>query len=128
MAGMYATYHGKDGIQYIADSVHRSTTTLANALSNIGFIQTNTHYFDTITVKVDAIILKATAEAHEINFNYIDNNTISISINETVGLKEINAILNTFTEAFNLAKTTVTDFLEIDTIPDLAKEILLFRE
>ena len=128
MAGMYATYHGKDGIQYIADSVHRSTTTLANALSTIGFIQTNTHYFDTITVKVDAIILKATAEAHEINFNYIDNNTISISINETVGLKEINAILNTFTEAFNLAKTTVTDFLEIDTIPDLAKRNTPFLE
>ena len=128
MAGMYATYHGKDGIQYIADSVHRSTTTLANALSNIGFIQTNTHYFDTITVKVDAIVLKATAEVHEINFNYIDNNTISISINETVGLKEINAILNTFTEAFNLAKTTVTDFLEIDTIPDLAKRNTPFLE
>ena len=128
MAGMYATYHGKDGIQYIADSVHRSTTTLANALSNIGFIQTNTHYFDTITVKVDAIVLKATAEVHEINFNYIDNNTISISINETVGLKEINAILNTFTEAFNLANTTVTDFLEIDTIPDLAKRNTPFLE
>ena len=128
MAGMYATYHGKDGIQYIADSVHRSTTTLANALSNIGFIQTNTHYFDTITVKVDAIVLKATAEVHEINFNYINNNTISISINETVGLKEINAILNTFTEAFNLAKTTVTDFLEIDTIPDLAKRNTPFLE
>ena len=128
MAGMYATYHGKDGIQYIADSVHRSTTTLANALSTIGFIQTNTHYFDTITVKVDAIVLKATAEVHEINFNYIDNNTISISINETVGLKEINAILNTFTEAFNLAKTTVTDFLEIDTIPGLAKRNTPFLE
>ncbi len=128
MAGMYATYHGKDGIQYIADSVHRSTTTLANALSNIGFIQTNTHYFDTITVKVDAIVLKATAEVHEINFNYIDNNTISISINETVGLKEINAILKTFTEAFNLAKTTVTDFLEIDTIPGLAKRNTPFLE
>ena len=128
MAGMYATYHGKDGIQFIADSVHRSTSTLADALSTIGFSQTNTHYFDTITVKVDAIILKATAEAHEINFNYIDNNTISISINETVGLKEINAILNTFTEAFNLANTTVTDFLEIDTIPGLAKRNTPFLE
>ncbi|MBT3548174.1 MAG: aminomethyl-transferring glycine dehydrogenase subunit GcvPB, partial [Flavobacterium sp.] len=85
-------------------------------------------YFDTITVKVDAIILKATAEAHEINFNYIDNNTISISINETVGLKEINAILNTFTKAFNLANTTVTHFVEIDTIPDLAKRNTPFLE
>ena len=67
-------------------------------------------------------------EAHKINFNYIDNNTISISINETVGLKEINAILNTFTEAFKLAKTTVTEFLNLDTIPDLAKRNTPFLE
>ena len=87
--------------------VHRSTTTLANALNKIGFTQTNSHYFDTITVKVDAIVLKEVAEAHKINFNYIDNNTISISINETVGIQEINAILNTFTEAFKDRKSVV---------------------
>jgi glycine dehydrogenase len=128
MAGMYATYHGKDGLQFIADSVHRSTTTLANALNKIGFTQTNSHYFDTITVKVDAIVLKEVAEAHKINFNYIDNNTISISINETVGIQEINAILNTFTEAFKMAKVTVTEFFDIDTIPDLAKRNTPFLE
>ena len=55
---MYATYNGKDGIQFIANTVHRSTTTLANALNNIGFAQINSHYFDTITIKVDATVLK----------------------------------------------------------------------
>ena len=45
---MYAVYHGKDGIQFIANSVHRSTTTLANALTSLGFEQTNSHYFDTL--------------------------------------------------------------------------------
>lgn len=128
MAGMYAVYHGKDGMQYIADSVHRSTTTLANALTGLGFEQTNAHYFDTITVKVEATVLKPIAEANEINFNYIDNDTISISVNETVGLKEINAIVNTFTTAFNLADTKVTAFSEADTIPDLAKRNTPFLE
>ena len=128
MAGMYATYHGKEGIQSIADAVHRSTTTLANALQKLGFTQTNSHYFDTITIKVDASLLKEIAEAHKINFNYIDNNTISISLNETVGLKEINAILTTFTEAFKLDKVTVTEFLNLDTIPDLAKRNTPFLE
>tara|TARA_R110001632_G_scaffold47551_3_gene120438 strand:+ start:6564 stop:9413 length:2850 start_codon:yes stop_codon:yes gene_type:complete len=128
MAGMYAVFHGKDGMQYIADSVNRSATTLANALTGLGFEQTNTHYFDTLTIKVEATVLKPIAEAHEINFNYIDNDTISISVNETVGLKEINAILDTFTTAFNLAKTEVTAFVEADTIPELAKRNTVFLE
>lgn len=128
MAGMYATYHGKRGIQSIADKVHRSTTTLANALSKLGFQQINTHYFDTIAVKVKAVALKETAEAHEINFNYIDDHTVSISMNETVGLKEINDILRTFTKAFHLENTEVTDFVELDTLPDLAKRNTSFLE
>ena len=128
MAGMYATYHGKRGIQFIADSVHKSTTTLATALNDLGFKQINNHYFDTITIKADAITLKNTAESQNINFNYIDNETVSISINETVGLKEINAILFTFTSAFNLPEKLVTSFTEIDSIPDLAKRNTSFLD
>ncbi|MFY0630103.1 MAG: aminomethyl-transferring glycine dehydrogenase [Flavobacteriaceae bacterium] len=128
MAGMYAVYHGKDGMQFIADSVHRSATTLANALTDLGFEQTNVHYFDTLTVKVEAMTLKAVAEANEINFNYIDNDTISISINETVGLKEINAIVNTFTTAFNIEAKEVTSFVDADVIPELAKRNTSFLD
>lgn len=128
MAGMYAVFHGKEGIQFIADSVHRSATTLANALTDLGFEQQNSHYFDTIQVKVDTAVLRPVAEANEINFNYIDNNTISISINETVGLSEINNIVNTFIEAFNLENTAVTAFTETDVIPDLAKRNTSFLE
>ena len=128
MAGMYAVYHGKDGIQYIADSVNRSTTTLAKALTDLGFEQVNSHYFDTIQIKVEATVLKPIAEANEINFNYIDNDTISISVNETVGLKEINVIVNTFTEAFNLEASEVTSFTETNTIPDLAKRNTSFLD
>ncbi|MDT7832801.1 aminomethyl-transferring glycine dehydrogenase [Flavobacteriaceae bacterium S356] len=128
MAGMYAVFHGKNGMQFIADSVHTSTTTLANALTDLGFEQTNSHYFDTITVKTEAAALRTVAEANEINFNYIDNNTISISINETVGLKEINAIVHTFTTAFNLPTTEVDTFVKTDVIPDLAKRNTSFLD
>lgn len=128
MAGMYAVFHGKNGVQFIADSVHNSTTTLANALTELGFEQQNSYYFDTIQVKVDAATLRPVAEANEINFNYIDENTVSISINETVGLSEINDIVNTFAQAFNLESTTVTSFTEADVIPDLAKRNTTFLE
>jgi len=128
MAGMYAVYHGKDGVQFIADNVHRSTTTLAKVLTDLGFEQTNSHYFDTLTIKVEANVLKTVAEANGINFNYIDNNTISISVNETVGLKEINAIVEIFTQAFNIDAKEVTAFVEADVIPDLAKRNTSFLD
>ena len=96
MAGMYAVYHGKDGLKYIADKVHYINSYLANALTSLGFEQTNASFFDTITIKADAKKLKKVAEENNINFNYIDNNTVSISINETVSLKEINEIVDCF--------------------------------
>lgn len=102
MAGMYAVYHGKDGLKYIADRVHANTKTLAIILADLGFKQKNTSYFDTILIEVDAAKLKATAEANEINFNYIDNNHVSISVNETVDIKKIKAIVACFEKAFNL--------------------------
>ena len=110
MAGMYAVFHGKSGIQFIADSIHDKTSTLANALSDLGIEQTNTSYFDTITVKADAKKIKVVAEAHQINFNYIDDNTLSISLNETVSLKELNAIVGVFSEALNLKVVTLFSF------------------
>ncbi|WP_271405417.1 aminomethyl-transferring glycine dehydrogenase [Tenacibaculum soleae] len=117
MAGMYAVYHGKDGLQYIADKVHASTNTLATALENLGFKQKNSAYFDTILIEVEANKLRPVAEANGINFNYIDNNHISISVNETVSLKEINAIVDCFEQAFNIQDITITEFTSSNVIP-----------
>lgn len=108
MAGMYAVYHGKDGLQYIADRTHAAANTLATALETLGFKQKNSAYFDTILIEVEAEKLRTVAQANGINFNYIDNNHVSISVNETVSLKEINAIVDCFEQAFNLQNSTVT--------------------
>ncbi|MCG8808427.1 aminomethyl-transferring glycine dehydrogenase [Tenacibaculum finnmarkense] len=108
MAGMYAVYHGKDGLQYIADRTHAAANTLATALETLGFKQKNSAYFDTILIEVEAEKLRTVAQANGINFNYIDNNHVSISVNETVSLKEINAIVDCFEQTFNLQNSTVT--------------------
>ena len=118
MAGMYAVYHGKEGLKYIADRVHSSTVTIANALSSLGFEQTNASFFDTITIKADAKKLKKVAEENNINFNYIDDNTVSISVNETVSLKEINEIVDCFKLAFNIDETPVTTLSTSEKITD----------
>ncbi|MGY8943097.1 MAG: aminomethyl-transferring glycine dehydrogenase [Flavobacteriales bacterium] len=128
MAGMYSVFHGKNGIQFIADSVHHKTITLANTLSTLGIEQTNTSYFDTISVKADSQKIKAVAEANKINFNYIDDKTLSISINETVGLKELNAIIAVFTEALNLNTTSISAIIEGNAIPENAQRNTSFLE
>jgi glycine dehydrogenase len=99
MAGMYAVYHGPKGLKYIANKVHASAVTLADALNKLGVYQTNTAFFDTISVKADSAKVKAIAEKNEVNFFYVDKETISISINETTSLNDLNQIIAIFAEA-----------------------------
>ena len=102
MAGLYAVYHGPKGLEYIADKVHDSACTLANALDYSEIEQVNSVFFDTIQVKVkDAQKVKELAEAEGVNFYYPDNTTVSVSINETTSKKDLNKILEIFTKSEN---------------------------
>ena len=99
MASMYAVYHGPKGLQYIANKVHNTTKKAAAAISELGYTQLNSAFFDTIKIDVtDVSTLKNIAETKEINFNYIDNTTVSISINEATSEKDLKAILACFEE------------------------------
>tara|TARA_B110000503_G_scaffold183_1_gene282 strand:+ start:16743 stop:19586 length:2844 start_codon:yes stop_codon:yes gene_type:complete len=128
MAGMYAVYHGKEGLQFIADGVHQKTITLANTLTALGIEQINTSYFDTITVKADAQKIKRIAEANEINFNYIDDKTLSISINETAELNELNAIVAVFTEALAINRIPISKLSEGNKILENVKRNTSFLD
>lgn len=110
MAGMYAVYHGPEGIKYIASKVHQTAVTLADALEQLGFYQLNNSYFDTIRVKADVKKISASAKAKKINFYYPDEETVSISVNETTSVEDLNTILAVFAEAKN------KDLLPLDTL------------
>jgi glycine dehydrogenase len=114
MAGMYAVYHGPKGLRYIANKVHSSAVTLADALNKLGVYQTNTAFFDTISVKADAQKVKAIAEKNEVNFYYVDTETISISLNETTSISDINQIIAIFAEASGKEKFTVSNLSTSD--------------
>jgi len=116
MAGMYAVYHGPKGLQYIAEKVHSSAVALTNELEKLGLYQTNTAYFDTIVVKADAIKVRAIAEQHEVNFYYIDDTTISIALNETVSITDLNNIISIFAEATGKNATKIQN-LPATTLP-----------
>ncbi|OIQ21127.1 MAG: glycine dehydrogenase (aminomethyl-transferring) [Flavobacterium sp. MedPE-SWcel] len=117
MAGMYAVYHGPKGLRYIADKVHQSAVTTTEALNKLGVYQTNTSYFDTIVVKADAVKVKAIAEKQTINFYYIDNETVSISFNETTSIKDINSIIAVFAEAVGKDTVAVTEYCDDVNLP-----------
>ncbi|MUH35611.1 glycine dehydrogenase (aminomethyl-transferring) [Zobellia amurskyensis] len=121
MAGMYAVYHGPEGLKYIANKVHRTAVTLADALEKLGLYQTNSSYFDTITIKADANKVKKVAEENGVNFLYIDNETVSIAVNEATSLQDLNQIVSVFTEALGkevqetknlLSKSAITPTLQ----------------
>ncbi|MFQ6601482.1 aminomethyl-transferring glycine dehydrogenase [Flavobacterium sp. C3NV] len=117
MAGMYAVYHGPKGLQYIAGKVHASAVTAAEALNKLGVFQTNTAYFDTILVKADAQKVKAIAEKNEVNFFYVDADTISISLNETTSINDINQIIAIFAEALGKETFTVAELSATSQLP-----------
>jgi glycine dehydrogenase len=108
MAGMYSVFHGPKGLKYIANKVHASAVTLAEALNKLGVYQTNSAFFDTITVKANSSKVKAIAEQHEVNFFYVDDKTISISLNETTSIADINQILAIFAEATGKNNVTIS--------------------
>ncbi len=112
MAGMYAVFHGPDGLKNIANQVHNATATLANALEKLGFKQNNTSFFDTILITADAQKIKSIAEQNHVNFYYIDNHTLSISLNETVSINHLNVIISIFAQsiAAEASAIFVTDF------------------
>jgi glycine dehydrogenase len=118
MAGMYAVYHGPKGLQYIADKVHASAATLANALEKSGYQQTNTAFFDTIVIKADAKKVRTIAEENEINFYYVDENTISISLNETTSIADLNKIIAVFASANGTPLTLIETLSETNHFPE----------
>lgn len=117
MAGMYAVYHGPKGLQYIADKVHASAVTTANALNSLGVYQTNSAFFDTLLVKADAAKVRAIAEQQEVNFFYPDAETISISFNETTSVIDINQIIAIFAEATGKNNLTVAQLANESMVP-----------
>ncbi len=115
MAGMYAVYHGADGIKNIALGIHHKAKRLEAALSQAGIEQTNAYYFDTLQLKVDAAKLQKIALAHEINFYYPNKDTVCISLNEATTEEDFEAILEVFSSY--TGQTVVNVELNQDRLP-----------
>tara|TARA_R110002049_G_scaffold307686_3_gene508905 strand:- start:1287 stop:4169 length:2883 start_codon:yes stop_codon:yes gene_type:complete len=101
MAGMYACYHGAEGIQKIATGIHQYTKALAEKLNELGFAVQNSSYFDTITIHTaskTADEVMSAGWAAEINFRKVDDQHVSVTLDETVELDDLNELVNVFAQ------------------------------
>ncbi len=97
MAGLYATYHGPEGITAIAREIHFRTDELAARLRAGGVSVRNESWFDTLTIEVDdADEILAKARDRRMNLRPIDRTTVGVSVDETTTDAEIDALCEVF--------------------------------
>ena len=91
MAGMYAVYHGSEGLKSIASRIHNLTTILATGLTKLGYSIGDAPYFDTLQVKIsgDATTILERAKSQQINLRSIDPNNVGISLDETTTPEDV---------------------------------------
>ena len=118
MASMYAVYHGPKGLKFIANKVHNKTAALAKALKSLGYEQINTSYFDTLQIKTKAKQIKKVASEKKVNLFYPDKKTVTISINETTSIRDINYLISIFAEAAKKDTIIITNIEETNAISE----------
>ncbi|MCB1246253.1 MAG: aminomethyl-transferring glycine dehydrogenase [Acidimicrobiia bacterium] len=97
IAGMYAVYHGPDGLTEIATRIHAATSSLAADLVAGGFVLRNDTWFDTLTVEVDeADEVLAKARDRKMNFRAVDQSAVGISLDEATTPGYLDAIREVF--------------------------------
>ncbi len=122
MAGMYAVWHGAEGLKAIAERVHTLAQMLAKTAKKLGYELESEHFFDTISIKVDFTTREAirrSAAAEDINLYYTDH-SVQISLDETTTLENVEVLAGLL--AVDIAQNTIgleslkTENLSIPTI------------
>ncbi|RPK65883.1 Glycine dehydrogenase (decarboxylating) [Streptomyces sp. ADI96-15] len=120
MAGMYAVYHGPEGLRAIAGRTHRFAALLAAGLRQGGVEVTEESFFDTVTARVPGRAAEVASAARErgINLRQVDADHVSVACDETTTRARLAAVW----EAFGLG----ADIEELDaSAPDALPEALL---
>ena len=116
MAGMFAVYHGPEGLKRIAEHVHFSAGELAEKLEELGLKQLNKNYFDTLKVELPEGVsideIKERALKRQVNLRYFNNKTIGISVDETTSSNDLNILTEIFADAVK------SDFMQINALAE----------
>ncbi|MDA7575590.1 aminomethyl-transferring glycine dehydrogenase [Gammaproteobacteria bacterium] len=98
MAGFYAAYHGPEGLKQIAQSVHTKAIALAKEVNEVGYALKSSNFFDTVTIHTESKTKEvfSTAQQQMMNIRMLDENYISISLDETTSDQEVQSITKLF--------------------------------
>ena len=126
MAGMYAVWHGPEGIRNIASRIHSIAAFLEKGINALGYKQQNTNYFDTLRFalpeQLSAHQVRTIALSKEVNLHYFKNGDVGLSIDETTDLAAVNVLLSIFAIAVG------KDYEKVSEIPDAPAIKLLARQ
>jgi glycine dehydrogenase len=106
MAGMYACYHGPEGLKAIAQRLHAYAGALALGLKRLGHSVLTETFFDTLRVKpagAAASVLEA-ARQRDMNLRDFGDGTLGIALDETTTRADIAAIFEAFTPGAAVGK------------------------
>lgn len=116
MAGMYAVYHGPEGIRNIAKRIHSMAAFVEASIDKMGYRQLNKQYFDTLYISlpfgVETEEVRTVAHGKHVNLHYFENGNIGISIDETTDIEALNTLLSIFAVAAG------REWTQVDTIPE----------
>ena len=118
MAGMYAVYHGPEGIKLIASKIHNTAQLTDLLLQKSGMNQVNKNYFDTLKVKLNSEeeVKKVREKSllNGINFRYFGDEHIGISIGECTTVDEVLLVVNSFNSALGKSEVDMNDVYELE--------------
>ncbi|MEJ6980106.1 aminomethyl-transferring glycine dehydrogenase [Pedobacter sp. P351] len=130
MAGMYAAYHGKEGLKSIAGRIHGLAVLLSDALEILGYRQENESFFDTIRLDLKGLISSIHEEAisNGLNFHY-SGTEISIALDETTSPDDVLNIIKVFAKVkAKTIKDVNIDALEASLQARISPELLRSSE
>ncbi len=95
VAGMYACYHGADGLRAIARRVHGHATRLA---ASLGTALVHDRYFDTVLARVpgQAETVVAKAAARGVNLRLVDDDHVTVACDEATTADHLAIVLDAF--------------------------------
>ncbi|WP_422733476.1 aminomethyl-transferring glycine dehydrogenase [Micromonospora sp. WMMD558] len=98
MAGMYAVYHGPDGLRAIAARTHEMAARLAAGLRAGGVGVADVAFFDTVTATVPgrAADVVAAAARRGVNLRLVDADRVGISCDETTTTGHLEQVWTAF--------------------------------
>ncbi|MBV4414518.1 aminomethyl-transferring glycine dehydrogenase [Enterobacteriaceae bacterium YMB-R22] len=95
IAGLYAVWHGPEGLKRIARRIHRFTDILAVGLQGKGLRLRHTSWFDTLCVEVaDKAGVMARAQAREMNLRSDIPGAVGITLDETTTRQDVIALFD----------------------------------